>query len=111
MQTLERKDLKSTNSTTQENAAEMAIKSALKNRERLEYKSALNDRFHNAAVSLAFVLKTGVFVKRSDYIDVLQLVYWATPQSWSIRTGMVEEVLGSMRRGSFRTVVVVCCHR
>lgn len=101
----ERKDFKSTNSTTPENAEAMAIKSALEKRERLEYKSVLNDRYHNAAVSLAFVLKTGVFVKHTDYIEdsralalneFLQLVYWATPQSWSIRTGMVDEILSKM---------------
>ena len=102
---LEQKDLTPSNTTTPEQAQTKATESALAKRKRLEYKSTLNDRYHNAAVSLAFVLKTAVFVKHSNYIEdnralalneFLQLVYWATPQSWSVRTGLVDQVLGKL---------------
>lgn len=70
-----------------------------------EYKSTLNERYHNAAVSLAFVLKTSVFVNRdsklddrraSAFRDFLELVDWATPQQWHVRTGLVQTLLQNM---------------
>jgi thiol-disulfide isomerase/thioredoxin len=71
-------------------------------RQRLNVPSTINDRYHDAAVSLAFVLKTAVFTQQSNVLDYqraselqefLELVHWATPHTWSVRTGMVQEVL------------------
>lgn len=102
---LEKKDLSLRNTTVLDIGEARAIELALEKQKQLEYKSTMNDRYHNAAVSLAFVLKTAVFVKHSNYVDenralalneFLQLVAWATPQSWSIRTGLVEEVLSKL---------------
>lgn len=72
---------------------------------RHEFKSTLNERYHNAAVSLAFVLKTSVFLKRDAQLDgrrasalkdFLELVDWASPQHWHIRTSMVQDLLHRM---------------
>ena len=79
---------------------EDAIKAAETKREWQSYPSTLNDRYHNAALSLAYALKTGVynrFGKLSDdralaLSDFLDLVDWTTPQSWSVRTGLVKEL-------------------
>jgi hypothetical protein len=60
---------------------------------------------HNAAVSLAFVLKSGIYVHREDGLDdnralalkeFLELVDWASPQAWSIRTGMIQDLLHNL---------------
>jgi len=70
-----------------------------------EFSSSLNERYHNAAQSLAFALKTGVFVKTSTSLDdkkalvlqeFLELVEWTTPPNWHVRTGMVQEILNNM---------------
>lgn len=67
-----------------------------------EYQSTLNERFHNAAVSLAFVLKTSVFLnsdveldgrRASALKDFVELVDWASPHQWNVRTDMVRDVL------------------
>ena len=79
---------------------EDAIKAAETKREWQSYPSTLNDRYHNAALSLAYALKTGVYNrlgKLSDdralaLSDFLDLVDWTTPQSWSVRTGLVKEL-------------------
>ena len=79
---------------------EGAIKAAETKREWQSYPSTLNDRYHNAALSLAYALKTGVYTrfgKLSDdralaLSDFLDLVDWTTPQSWSVRTGLVKEL-------------------
>lgn len=70
-----------------------------------EYSSSLDERYHNAAVSLAFVLKNGIYVDRKDGLDdnsalalkeFLELVDWATPQAWSIRTGLIQDLLHNL---------------
>jgi thiol-disulfide isomerase/thioredoxin len=70
-----------------------------------EYSSSMDERYHNAAVSLAFVLKNGVYVQRRDGLDdnralalkeFLELVDWATPQAWSIRTGLIQDLLHNL---------------
>ena len=73
---------------------------------RHEHKSTLNERYHNAAVSLAFVLKTSVFLKRGTELggrrasalnDFLELVDWASPQQWHVRMRMFEPYLTEWR--------------
>lgn len=87
------------------NQKKQAVDAATRKRSWQDYPSSLNERFHNAALSLAFALKTGVFVKTTSSLDdkralalqeFLELVEWTTPQNWHVRTGMVQEVLGNM---------------
>ena len=63
-----------------------------------------NDRYHNAALSLAFAVKSQAFQTLTDdgkmdpkrkraLIDFLNLLDWASPQSWELRTGLVKELL------------------
>lgn len=88
---------------------EAADKAAEVKHEWQSFPSTLNDRYHNAGLSLAFVLKTGVyngFGKLSDdralaLSDFLDLIDWTTPQAWSVRTGLVKEL-----RLRFHDVVV-----
>eukprot|EP00978_Attheya_sp_CCMP212_P014329 scaffold36408_cov53-Attheya_sp.AAC.2 len=63
--------------------------------------STINDRYHNAATSLSFALKTGVYLVDGETLDsrralvlqdFLDLVDWASPQSWQARTGLVQEL-------------------
>ena len=62
-----------------------------------------NDRYHDAALSLAFALKSQLFQTLTDdgkmdhkrkraLIDFLNLLDWATPQSWKLRTGFAMEL-------------------
>lgn len=66
-----------------------------------------NDRYHNAALSLAFAVKSQLFQtltsdgkmepKRKDaLVDFLNLLDWATPQSWKLRTGFIKELAWKM---------------
>ena len=78
-----------------------AKEAAEKKRTWHEHPSTLNDRYHNAAVSLGFALTTSVFEKFDELDDMqalalkefLELIDWATPQWWHVRTGMIEELL------------------
>jgi thiol-disulfide isomerase/thioredoxin len=101
----EKIDIIPKNTTTLEQQIARGKQVAAERKLRLEYTSSLNDRYHNAAVSLAFILKTSVFVKNSNQLDdnralalteFLQLVNWATPESWTIRATMIEEILAKM---------------
>ena len=77
-----------------------AAKAAELKHEWQSFPSSLNDRYHNAGLSLAFALKTGVyngFGKLSDdralaLSDFLELIDWTTPQTWSVRTELVKEL-------------------
>ena len=88
---------------------ETAAKAAELKHEWQSFPSTLNDRYHNAGLSLAFALKTGVyngFGKLSDdralaLSDFLDLIDWTTPQAWCVRTGLVKEL-----RLRFHDVVV-----
>jgi len=62
-----------------------------------------NDRYHNAALSLAFAVKSQLFQtltedgkmdpkRKSALLDFLNLLDWATPQSWKLRTGLIKEL-------------------
>jgi hypothetical protein len=62
-----------------------------------------NDRYHNAALSLAFAVKTQAFQTSTDdgkmdpkrkraLIDFLNLLDWASPQSWELRTGLFKRL-------------------
>ena len=86
-------------------ARENAERAVTTKAERQAYKSTINERFHNAATSLAFVLKSGVFVESGDELEdkramalqeFMELADWALPQSWHVRTGLVQDVLGDM---------------
>ena len=84
---------------------QQAIDAATLKRKWQEYPSSLNARYHNAALSLAFTLKTSVFVKTTSSLDdkralalqeFLELLAWTTPQNWHVRTGMIQELLQKM---------------
>lgn len=72
-------------------------------RESFEYENDINDRFHNAAVSLAYVLKEGVYTSKkrltvaqqSALREFLGLVEWATPLDWNVRTTLVRDLYHS----------------
>jgi thiol-disulfide isomerase/thioredoxin len=74
---------------------EMGHQAALKKKEWHEYPhQSLNDRYHNAATSLAFALRTGVFMKRENalddkrrlaLVDFVGVVDWASPAHWHVR--------------------------
>ena len=80
-----------------------------------------NDRYHNAALSLAFAVKSQLFQtltedgkiepKRKDaLIDFLNLLEWATPQSWKLRTSFVKEMQWKINdaiqvRGDIETLI------
>eukprot|EP00584_Thalassiosira_punctigera_P012723 CAMPEP_0172547888 /NCGR_PEP_ID=MMETSP1067-20121228/17314_1 /TAXON_ID=265564 ORGANISM="Thalassiosira punctigera, Strain Tpunct2005C2" /NCGR_SAMPLE_ID=MMETSP1067 /ASSEMBLY_ACC=CAM_ASM_000444 /LENGTH=736 /DNA_ID=CAMNT_0013335037 /DNA_START=252 /DNA_END=2462 /DNA_ORIENTATION=+ len=62
-----------------------------------------NDRYHNAALSLAFAIKSQLFQtvtadgkvetkRKRALVDFLNLLEWASPQSWKLRTGFVKEL-------------------
>jgi hypothetical protein len=62
-----------------------------------------NDRYHNAALSLAFAVKSQSFQTLTDdgkmdpkrkraLVDFLNLLDWASPQSWELRRGFVKEL-------------------
>ena len=62
-----------------------------------------NDRYHDAALSLAFAVKSQLFQTMGDdgkmdpkrkkaLIDFLNLLDWATPQSWNMRVGLIKKL-------------------
>jgi len=62
-----------------------------------------NDRYHNAALSLAFAVKSQLFQTLTEdgkmepkrkvaLTDFLNLLDWATPQSWKLRTSFIKEL-------------------
>ena len=69
------------------------------------YPSSINERFHNAATSFAFVLKSSIYMGRTDVLpdsralalkEFLELTDWALPQSWHVRTQLVQELLNNL---------------
>lgn len=65
--------------------------------------NTLNDRYHNAALSLAFAIKSQLFQtvtvegrmdskRKRALLDFLNLLDWASPWSWDLRTGLVKEL-------------------
>ncbi|KAL9180110.1 hypothetical protein ACHAXT_008080 [Thalassiosira profunda] len=66
-----------------------------------------NDRYHNAALSLAFAIKSQLFQtvteegkmqpkSKAALTDFLNLLEWATPQSWKLRSTFVKELQWKM---------------
>ncbi|KAL7542686.1 hypothetical protein ACHAXR_011992 [Thalassiosira sp. AJA248-18] len=66
-----------------------------------------NDRYHNAALSLSFAIKSQLFQTLTEdgkmepkrqraLVDFLNLLDWATPQSWKLRTSFVKELQWKM---------------
>jgi len=62
----------------------------------------LNERYHNAAVSLAYILKNGIYLsarkpltvqQKSALYDFLVLVDWASPKTWDVNSIMVRDLL------------------
>lgn len=62
-----------------------------------------NDRYHNAALSLAFAIKSQLFQtvtvegrmepkRKRALSDFLDLMEWAAPRSWNVRSGLVKEL-------------------
>ncbi len=62
-----------------------------------------NDRYHDAALSLAFAVKTQLFQTVADdgkivpkrkraLVDFLNLLDWASPQSWNLRVGFIKKL-------------------
>jgi len=93
----------------QKEKKEEGTKAAELKKEWQSFPSTVNDRYHNAGLSLAFALKSGVYDRfgklRDDRAlvlsDFLDLVDWTTPQAWTVRTGLVKEL-----RLRFHDVVV-----
>ena len=70
--------------------------------EQYEFEHDINDRYHNAAVSLAYILKNGVYASSKKQLtaqqkialhDFLILVDWASPQTWDVKSVMVRDLL------------------
>ncbi len=92
------------NSTDQkefDNWKENRIKEVIQDlKESYDFEQDINDRYHNAAVSLAYVLKTGVYTSKSRLTiaqksalrEFLGLVEWATPLHWNLRSTLVREL-------------------
>lgn len=87
--------------------AQMAKTAAEKKRSWQSYPSTIDERYHNAAVSLVFVLKNGVYLEREDRLDdiralalkeFLELLDWTTPQGWHIRSGLIRDLLDNLQR-------------
>mmetsp|Transcript_10423 Transcript_10423/g.22527 ORF Transcript_10423/g.22527 Transcript_10423/m.22527 type:complete len:213 (-) Transcript_10423:292-930(-) len=66
-----------------------------------------NDRYHNAALSLAFAIKSQLFQtttsdgkidpkRKRALVDFLNLLEWASPKSWKLRTSLVRELQWKM---------------
>ena len=62
-----------------------------------------NDRYHDAALSLVFAVKSQLFQTLTDdgkmdpkrkraLVDFLNLLDWATPQSWSTRISLIKNL-------------------
>jgi hypothetical protein len=62
-----------------------------------------NDRYHDAALSLAFAVKSQLFQtvgedgnmdpkRKRALVDFLNLLDWATPQSWNMRVGLIKKL-------------------
>lgn len=78
------------------------LESAKEHLAMMEYDSDINERYHNAAVSLAYLLKTSIYESSKgtlDYkkahvlYDFLTLVDWATPFEWDFRKQFVQVLL------------------
>lgn len=70
-----------------------------------EFKHDINDRYHNAAVSLTYILKNGVYTSAKKQLstqqktalrDFLILVDWASPQTWDVNKVMVRDLLNHL---------------
>ncbi len=69
-------------------------------KESYEHDHDVNDRFHNAAVSLAYILKMGVYTSRkkltlgqqSALREFIALVEWATPLDWNVRNVLIKDL-------------------
>jgi thiol-disulfide isomerase/thioredoxin len=90
----------------EEEQAQMAKRAAEMKSSWQSYASTSDERYHNAAVSLAFVLKNGVYIQREDRLDdiralalkeFLELLDWTTPQAWRIRSGMIRDLLDNLQ--------------
>jgi len=81
-----------------------------------------NDRYHDAALSLTFAVKSQLFQTKTDdgkmdpkrkraLVDFLNLLDWATPQSWSTRTSLIKnlqwkvEADALMNRGDVESLI------
>jgi len=107
------------NTTNEKEQAELAKDAAERKRECFMTHSTLNDRYHDAATSLAFLLKSSIFLGSSDTLndrralalqEFLEWTYWAVPQDWHVRTGLIQDVLGHIvslvdGRGGARTLI------
>ncbi len=79
------------------------IDASLEKVERYEFLHDINERYHNSAASLTYILKTGVYAstgkgglnqeQKSALKDFLNLLYWATPQQWNVRAVMIKDLL------------------
>ena len=79
----------------------------------LEYDASLNDIYHDAILSLAYILRNGVYYQSSSgstlqneaekaaLHDFLKLVHWSTPLSWDMRKGFVTTLVQE-----FETIVI-----
>ena len=99
------------NSTTEEIEAkllEQGRKAAAKKKAWHEHEPHThNDRYHNAALSLVFAVKSQLFQtltednkmepkRKRALVDFLDLLDWATPQSWRLRTSLIRELQYNM---------------
>ncbi len=69
--------------------------------EYLEYDVSINDIYHDAILSLAYILRHGIYYQSSGTLlqdeaqkaalnDFLKLVHWSTPRSWGVRKNFID---------------------
>jgi len=71
----------------------------------LEYISSKNELYHDAGLSLHYILKNGVYKthgkleNKHSQVSALQeflyLVDWATPLTWSVKNALVKDLIGN----------------
>lgn len=86
----------------EEKKVQWGLESAKEHLAMMEYDSDINERYHNAAVSLAYLLKTSVYESSKGTLshkkahvlyDFLILVDWASPFEWDFRSQFVQVLL------------------
>jgi thiol-disulfide isomerase/thioredoxin len=86
----------------EENKKQLGLEIAKEHLAMMEYEADINERYHNAAVSLAYLLKTSVYESSKGYLnekkahvlyDFLILVDWATPFQWDFRSQFIQVLL------------------
>lgn len=108
----------------EENQITAGIEAAKLKRSTFAFYGSMNELYHDAAVSLAFVLKTSIYTTNTAHHDrghkygsvgarrnsldgdramalhdFLSLMDWATPSWWSVRRGLIKDLLMAFDHG------------